>query len=461
MYSNNPPGTPLPPGLMSVLDNSLQGFDQNAFLDGSRPYYKTTKNPITKVAPAPPPQYMNGDNTAIMEAFDDDGELKSKIFDTIKPVFATLRILGMLPLSRQGPVFDVTVKWIIYSVLVLSGVAGFLGYLKYFKINVTESGEGRFEEAVIDYLFTIYLVPIVMNVIALYEARKQANVLTQMIAFERIYSRKFKRRLPIDLGSKPMVIMLVLIILGSGIMVTTHFTMANFVIYLVLPYCYINVITYVIGGAWYIYCDLIGNIATSVSEEFQYALRNIEQTSKVADYRSLWMMLSKMIRNVGNSFGYQMTFLCLYLFFVITLTVYGLLSQIQDGMGVKDIGLTITGVSAVVMLYFICDEAHFASSCVKNQFQKKILLIELTYMSEDAQQEINMFLRATEMNPTEMCLCGFFDVNRNLFKSLLATMVTYLVVLLQFQISIPAGENEMFISNSTMNATHPTPMTKN
>lgn len=59
-------------------------------------------------------------------------------------------------------------------------------------------------------------------------------------------------------------------------------------------------------------------------------------------------------------------------------------------------------------------------------------------MNEDAQQEvcddiklqrnqindytyflfqIYMFLRATEMNPTDMNLGGFFDVNRNLFKS--------------------------------------------
>lgn len=68
-----------------------------------------------------------------------------------------------------------------------------------------------------------------------------------------------------------------------------------------------------------------------------------------------------------------------------------------------------------------------------------------------------MFLRATEMNPSAINCGGFFDVNRNLFKSvrycvggyvffikltiallqLLTTMVTYLVVLLQFQISIP------------------------
>uniref|UniRef100_A0AAR5P3F8 Gustatory receptor n=1 Tax=Dendroctonus ponderosae TaxID=77166 RepID=A0AAR5P3F8_DENPD len=362
----------------------------------------------------------------------------------------------------------------IFFKLILSFCAGFIGYLKYYNINVTRTAEGRFEEAVIDYLFTVYLVPIFVNILALYEAKKQANVLTQMVSFERIYTRMFKKRIGFDLGSKPLVMTVVLLILGCGVMVITHFSMANFIIYQVtkdyslkyakhicsllfqvVPYCYINVITFIIGGAWYIYCDIIGNIATCLAEEFQFALRNIEYSNRVCDYRSLWMILSKIIRNVGNSFGYTLTFLCLYLFFVITLTVYGLLSQIQEGMGVKDIGLTITGVSATLMLYFICDEAHYASTCVRTYFQKKILLVELSFMNEDAQQEISMFLRATEMNPTDMCLCGFFDVNRNLFKSLLATMVTYLVVLLQFQISIPSSGDD--VTNNTTNTTPSAP----
>ncbi|VEN48413.1 unnamed protein product [Callosobruchus maculatus] len=58
-----------------------------------------------------------------------------------------------------------------------------------------------------------------------------------------------------------------------------------------------------------------------------------------------------------------------------------------------------------------------------------------------------MFIRATEMSPTDMILVGFFAVNRTLFKSLIATMVTYLVVLLQFQISIP--EDQESSTNST------------
>lgn len=83
----------------------------------------------------------------------------------------------------------------------------------------------------------------------------------------------------------------------------------------------------------------------------------------------------------------------------------------------KDIGLAITAVCSVSLLYFICDEGHNASFNVKTTFQKKILMVELTWMNSDAINEINMFLRATEMSQADLNLGGFFSVNRNLFKS--------------------------------------------
>lgn len=44
-------------------------------------------------------------------------------------------------------------------------------------------------------------------------------------------------------------------------------------------------------------------------------------------------------------------------------------------------------------------------------------MVELSWMNTDAQTEVNMFLRATEMNPSQISLGGFFNVNRTLFKS--------------------------------------------
>lgn len=137
----------------------------------------------------------------------------------------------------------------------------------------------------------------------------------------------------------------------------------------------------------------------------------------VADYRALWLRLSKLCRDTGNATFVTFTFLNLYLFFTITISIYGLMSQLSEGFGMKDIGLLVNALCNICLLFFICDEAHYASQHVRTNFQKKLLMVELSWMNSDAQTEINMFLRATEMNPSNINCGGFFDVNRNLFKS--------------------------------------------
>lgn len=146
----------------------------------------------------------------------------------------------------------------------------------------------------------------------------------------------------------------------------------------------------------------------------------------VADYRSLWLRLSKLTRDTGTATCYSLTYLNLYLFFIITLSIYGLMSQMSEGFGVKDIGLAVTAISSVCLLFFICDEAHYASQHVRTNFQKKLLMVELSWMNSDAQTEINMFLRATEMNPSNINCGGFFDVNRNLFKTVSKSLLSFI-----------------------------------
>lgn len=137
----------------------------------------------------------------------------------------------------------------------------------------------------------------------------------------------------------------------------------------------------------------------------------------VADYRALWLRLSKLTRDTGTATCFTFTFINLYLFFVITLSSYGLMSQFSGGFSIKDMGLAITVSCSVALLFFICDEGHNASFNVKTIFQKKILMVDFEWMNSDATSEISMFLRATEMDRANINLGGFFDVNRNLFKS--------------------------------------------
>jgi gustatory receptor len=86
----------------------------------------------------------------------------------------------------------------------------------------------------------------------------------------------------------------------------------------------------------------------------------------VSDYRALWLRLSKIARDTGIANCYTFTFVSLYLFLIITLSIYGLLSQISEGFGIKDIGLAVTACCSILLLFLICDEAHYASHNVSN-----------------------------------------------------------------------------------------------
>lgn len=74
------------------------------------------------------------------------------------------------------------------------------------------------------------------------------------------------------------------------------------------------------------------------------------------------------------------------------------MSQLSAVLRTKDIELIVIALSNICLLFYICDEVHFASQYVRTNFQKKLLMVELSWMNSDAQTKDNMFLRATEMN---------------------------------------------------------------
>ncbi|KAJ6638596.1 Gustatory and odorant receptor 22, partial [Pseudolycoriella hygida] len=49
---------------------------------------------------------------------------------------------------------------------------------------------------------------------------------------------------------------------------------------------------------------------------------------------------------------------------------------------------------------------------------------------------IDLFIQAIEMNPAVVSLKGYADVNRELLSSSVTTIAIYLIVLLQFKLSL-------------------------
>ncbi|XP_017863710.1 PREDICTED: gustatory and odorant receptor 63a [Drosophila arizonae] len=392
----------------------------------------------------PPPN--DGKRSSVSTIASNNPDFTPSIFyRNIAPVNWFLRIIGVLPIVRRGPSrakFALNSAAFVYSVVFFMLLAFYVGYVANNRIHAVRSLSGPFEEAVIAYLFLVNILPIIVIPILWWEARKIARLFNDWDDFEVLYYQISGHSLPLNLRQKAVYIAIVLPILSILSVVITHITMSDLNLNQVVPYCILDNLTAMLGAWWFLICEAISTTAYLLAERFQKALKHIGPAAMVADYRVLWLRLSKLTRDTGNALCYTFVFMSLYLFFIITLSIYGLMSQLSEGFGIKDIGLTITALWNIGLLFYICDEAHYASVNVRTNFQKKLLMVELNWMNSDAQTEINMFLRATEMNPSNINCGGFFDVNRTLFKGLLTTMVTYLVVLLQFQISIPTDKGD-------------------
>lgn len=76
---------------------------------------------------------------------------------------------------------------------------------------------------------------------------------------------------------------------------------------------------------------------------------------------------------MGVATCYTFTGLCIYLFFSSTLSIYGLFSQLKDGLTIKDLGLAVSACSSIALLHVICDQAHSASQHVREMLLKILI----------------------------------------------------------------------------------------
>lgn len=205
-------------------NNNNERSRRNVYLDGAQSYYTSSSPNTVKVAPAPTHFHQH-----TIKAFEPKVPPNGVVYDTIKPMLLLLRAVGIYPIGNTNQrTFKVTIQWMGYSVVIFLVLVLYVGYIKWDRIELVRSAEGRFEEAVIDYLFTVYLLPIVINPIVWYEARKLAKVASDWASFEEIYTKVAHRKLPLFLGNKPLIITIAMPLLACGTMIVTHVTMAHF-----------------------------------------------------------------------------------------------------------------------------------------------------------------------------------------------------------------------------------------
>lgn len=197
-------------------NNSNNKEKKHVYLESAL-FHQSSKNQIVPILPGRKQAFEKGDYGIV--------------YDNLKPMFLLCRTVGILPISYiRRTTFKATNTWLIYSVVLFLLMISYIAYIKTDKVEIVNMSEGRFEEAVIDYLFTIYLIPIVICPLSWYESRSMNKVFNDWIVFEKIYKKVTGHVLLLKLGNKAILLVIAIPILSFGTMIVTHITMANFFI---------------------------------------------------------------------------------------------------------------------------------------------------------------------------------------------------------------------------------------
>ncbi|KNC22006.1 hypothetical protein FF38_04516, partial [Lucilia cuprina] len=121
----------------------------------------------------------------------------------------------------------------------------------------------------------------------------------------------------------------------------------------------------------------------------------------------------------------------------ITIGSYGAISEIFDsGFSYKVLGLIVLTIYCASLLFIVCNCAHNATAVIACGVQDTLLSANLLQMNIQAQKEIDLFISAIELNPPVVSMEGYGLINRKLLTSTISTITIYLIVLLQFKLSI-------------------------
>ncbi|CAO1312193.1 unnamed protein product [Diamesa serratosioi] len=368
-------------------------------------------------------------------------------YHTTKSLLVLFQIMGIMPIMRspKGSIQErTTFSWkskafiwayIIYGLE--SIVVYKIGSQRIAKFRGNE--EKPFDEIIYNIIFMSILSPHFLLPVASWrngqEVAKFKNMWTHyQLSFFKVTGTciEFPTLLPITWG-------LCFVAWGGSIAIilSQYYLQPDFEFVHTFAYYHILAMLNGFCSLWYINCTAFGLASKALSKQLKITLKSHRSSKKLAELRHLWGDLSQMMQQLGKAYSNMYGIYCLVIFFTTIIATYGSFSEILDhGTTFKQIGLFIVVVYCMTLLFIICNEAYHASIRVGLYFQEILLNVDLTMVDDATQREIEMFLVAIDKNPPTMNLDGYANINRQLITTNISFMVTYLVVLMQFKLTL-------------------------
>ncbi|XP_031341556.1 gustatory and odorant receptor 22-like isoform X2 [Photinus pyralis] len=311
-----------------------------------------------------------------------------------KLLLKLFQVLGAMPIQR-GEIGRITFGWFsvpsiyAYGVYLVTTVLVF--FVGYDRLLILTTKSKKFDEYIYSIIFLMYLVPHFWVPFTGWSVAKEvADYKNSWGPFQLDYYKIAGKNLEF-----PHLNILIVItssgclILAVVFLLTLSALMEGFTLYHTIAYYHIITTLNMNAALWFINCRAIGDASRGVASSFE---KIYGYTSEIVDH------------------GFRLTF--------------------------REVGLLVDAAYCTTLLFVFCDCSHRASINISNRVQHRLMSVKMDTVDVHTANEIELFLVAIRVNSPKVSLKGYTTVNRELISSMLATMMMYLIVLLQFKISL-------------------------
>ncbi|XP_045449782.1 gustatory and odorant receptor 22-like [Melitaea cinxia] len=382
---------------------------------------------------------------------DKDGELLDKhdsFYITTKSLLVLFQIMGVMPIMRvprhaqttKRTTFNWISKATLWAYLVWSLESIIVIRVGRERLaNFQQNSNKRFDEVIYNIIFLSILIPHFLLPIASWRHGPEVAIFKNMWTHYQLKYLKITGT-PIvfpNLYSLTWGLCIFSWALSFAVILSQNYLQDDFELWHSFAYYHIIAMLDGFCSLWYINCNAFGTASKGLAANLHKALEAEHPALKLAQFRHLWVDLSHMMQQLGRAYSNMYGIYCMVIFFTTTISLYGSLSEIlEHGLSYKEMGLFVIVGYCMTLLFIICNEAYHATRKVGLEFQVRLLNVNLGAIDRSTQREVEMFLVAIAKNPPIMNLDGFTNINRELFTANISFMSTYLIVLMQFKLTL-------------------------
>ncbi|XP_044744506.1 gustatory and odorant receptor 22-like [Coccinella septempunctata] len=427
------------------------GDEGNGMIEENNIHYENMKqNIITESASA-------------KEKVDQDPDLLEKydsFYHTTKSLLVLFQIMGVMPIERASK-GNTTFRWIspaaLWAYIIYIVETCFVALVFKERFMLISQGGKRFDEYIYGIIFLSIMIPHFLLPVGAWTTGSEVAIFKNM--WTRFQLKYFKiTGTPVIFPNLELITYALCVlswVAGILIMLAQYYLQPDMLLWHTFAYFHILAMLNCLCSLWFINCTAKGQVAERLAQKVEDALKLPNSSERLSAYRDLWVDLSHMMQQLGKAYCGMYGLYCILIVLTTIVATYGCLTEILDhGYSFKETGLLLIAAYCLILFYIICNEAHHASRKMGSEFRNRLLNVHLTSLDHRTRQEVNMFLTAIDKNPPVMNLNGYANISRELLTSTLTSMATYLLMLMQFRLSLMRNAfiaaRRIMLRNSTM-----------